>query len=161
MIASHDLRIYVVRPTLKRLDLWSEAAENLIIGTAAQESRLGTYLHQINGPALGIFQVEPATHGDLWKNYLNYRPSLASKIAGFASRHNSDIHSMRVEDSELVTNLAYSTAIARMVYYRVPESLPDSDDIPALATYWKTYFNTYLGRGRPEEFEQNYRKMVN
>ena len=43
-------------------------------GTAAVESRMGTYLRQIGGPALGIWQVEPATHLDCWDNWLDYRP---------------------------------------------------------------------------------------
>jgi hypothetical protein len=54
-IRSYDLRQYVIRPTLQRLGLWSLAAENLLLGTAAQESKLGYYLHQLEGPALGLY----------------------------------------------------------------------------------------------------------
>ena len=58
-----DLREDVVRPVLKVMDKWSEAAENLVLGTAAKESAMGQDLRQRGGgPALGIYQMEPATH---------------------------------------------------------------------------------------------------
>ena len=44
---------YVIRPSLKPLGLYSLEAEQLLLGTAAVESQLGFYLHQIKGPALG------------------------------------------------------------------------------------------------------------
>lgn len=161
MIAARDLRKYVVRPTLKRMNLWSQAAEELLLGTIAQESRMGFYLHQISGPALGIYQIEPATHQDLWKNYLSYRADKQLMVASFASRVHSNLHDMNIDDDELIGNLAYSTAVCRMLYYRKPEALPDSKDIPGLALYWKTHYNTFKGKGTTEEFELNYRKWVN
>jgi len=43
-------------------DLASPVAVKLLLGTAAQESRFGTFLHQLGGgPAKGAFQMEPAT----------------------------------------------------------------------------------------------------
>ncbi|KAF0118141.1 MAG: hypothetical protein FD149_866 [Rhodospirillaceae bacterium] len=69
----------VIRPTLLHLGLHSPAAEALLLGTAIQESRLGTYLRQTGGgPALGVYQMEPATHEDIWTNFLAYRPDLAA-----------------------------------------------------------------------------------
>lgn len=54
--------MYVVRPVLRVMSAWSQPAEDLVMGTAAQESRL-TYLRQLGGgPALGLWQMEPATH---------------------------------------------------------------------------------------------------
>ena len=41
-------------------------AIDLLMGTCAQESHMGTYLRQLGGgPALGIFQMEPFTFLDL------------------------------------------------------------------------------------------------
>lgn len=66
-INCEQLRLYVIRPTLEKIELWSEAAENLLLGTTAQESHMGTYIKQVGkGPALGIYQMEPATHKDIW-----------------------------------------------------------------------------------------------
>ena len=61
-IKASELRQYVIRPTLKAINLWSIAAENLLLGTAAQESQLGHYLTQVKGPALGIYQIEQSVH---------------------------------------------------------------------------------------------------
>ena len=101
-------------------------------------------LHQVDGPALGIFQIEPATHADVWANYLAYRENLAGRVASLASEQ------PRLD--QLVWNLAYATAIARLIYYRRPEPLPAADDLAGLARYWKAHFNTALGAGSVEDF---------
>lgn len=41
IFTADDLRHLVIRDTLNYLDDWSLAAENLLLGTAAQESGLG------------------------------------------------------------------------------------------------------------------------
>ena len=45
---AQQLRTLVVRPALQAIGAWSPAAENLVMGTAGQESRL-THLHQLGG----------------------------------------------------------------------------------------------------------------
>ena len=154
-IDAKQLRELVIRPTLSYLELWSEEAEDLLMGTAAQESHLGTYLMQLGGgPALGIFQMEPATHKDILVNYLSYRKDLESKVGA------SD------EAEGMVGNLYYATVMARIHYLRVPEALPnkselsDTQYVQELASYWKSYYNTPLGKGTVEEFIENYRKYV-
>jgi len=53
----------MIQFVLKNYDLYSRDAEELLMLTAACESNLGHYFKQLgNGPALGIFQVEPATY---------------------------------------------------------------------------------------------------
>ncbi|MBO9493858.1 hypothetical protein J7438_07130 [Thalassotalea sp. G20_0] len=158
-ILASDLRINVIQPVLKSIGLYSLAAENLLLGTAVQESLCGKHLVQVQGPALGIYQIEPDTHDDAWQNYLNFRHELAGKVRGFAS---SDFdQSSENRHQELVLNLGYATAIARIVYYRKPEALPDDpNDIEALARYWKKHYNTPLGKGTTEEFVRNYKDFV-
>ncbi len=152
-ILASELQLHVIRPTLKAIELWSEAAENLLLGTAAQESHLGRYLTQIRGPALGIYQMEPGTHQDIWWHYLRYRPELAKKVKTFAA-------SNPPHRKELVTNLAYATVMTRIYYLRVKEALPHPNDIQALAQYWKRYYNTFKGKGKIEEFILNYQELV-
>ena len=144
------LRYHVIRPTLNAIGLWSEAAENLLLATCAHESLLGYFLKQHDGPALGIYQIEPATHRDVWQNYLNYRPALAAKINA-TTKDNS----RQPQDCELITNLAYATAIARIIYYRASELLPPADDIKKQAIYWKKYYNTADGEGKITDFIQH------
>jgi len=157
-INSFHLRICIIRPVLKDLDLWSLVAENLLLGTAAQESHMGTYLDQANptieGPAFGIFQIEKDTHDDIWENYLAYNEDYARVVR----RYSLPTFSYR----QLAGNLYYAVAIARIHYRRVKEPLPSSPtDVKALARYWKRFYNTPLGKGTVEEFELNYKEFVN
>ena len=148
-----QLRREVVLPTLQYLELWSPAAENLVIGTAAHESGGCRYLAQIGGPALGLFQIEPATHDDLWANFLAYRAELRAKTAALAS-----VWPERVQ--QLATNLSYATAICRLIYYRAPDPLPPADDVEGLAHYWKRFYNTEHGRGTEAQWAQHYLEHV-
>lgn len=144
MINPRDFRLLVIRPTLQGLGLWSAAAERLLLGTALAESGLRR-LKQVRGPALGLFQMEPATHEDLWKSYLRFRPQWAARLGGltavFALNH--------PPHERLIWNLRYATAMARLVYWRRPEPLPDAADLDALGTYWKAHYNTRAGDGTP------------
>ena len=152
MINSYQLRKYIVVAELERLGLYSKAAENLLMGTAAQESKLGEYLKQLGGgPARGIFQMERATEKDLWHNYLAYKPKLRRKIF--------DITASKTPyyTDEILYNLRYAAAMTRIHYLRVKESLPDADDVAGLAQYWKKYYNTHLGKGTVDEFVKNYK----
>tara|TARA_R110000782_G_C14819221_1_gene413884 strand:- start:31680 stop:32147 length:468 start_codon:yes stop_codon:yes gene_type:complete len=151
MLNVKQLREYVIRPVLRELNAHSDAAELLLLGTAAQESRF-EYIHQLGGgPALGLWQMEPATHNDIVNNYLQYRPELAAAIfrasgcAGFAANN-------------LLKNLSYACAMARVHYLRVREALPA--DLDGQAAYWKLHYNTPLGKGLVHEYVQNFKKLV-
>jgi len=61
----------LIKRTLTPLNLYSADAEELLMATCAQESLLGKYRHQVNGPAIGIFQDEPGDFNDLWAHYLS------------------------------------------------------------------------------------------
>lgn len=130
----------------------SEDAIRLLFGTAAQESQLGTYLRQINGPALGVFQIEPDTELDIWKNWLVHRHTMADSIYNLSGV-------TWANPLALETNLAYQIIMARIHYLRVPEPLPHHGDVPAMANYWKAHYNTHLGKGTPEEWVRNFKRL--
>ena len=160
MIDVKQFRELVVRPTLEHLDLWSEAAENLLVGTAVQESRLEFLQQHGGGPALGVYQIEPATHLDVWENFLRYRKGPSDNYLWNAVGNLAAPLPELPADEQLITNLAYATAIARIIYYRRPEPLPAADDIEGLAAYWKQHYNTPLGKGDPDEWADNYRRYA-
>ena len=135
-ICAEELRRLVIRPTLKQLGEWSPAAENLLLGTAAQESGLGFHLKHQNQRGLGIFQIRPQTHNRVWDKYLINNPDLASKVRGLASQHEFLCH----PHAELATNLSYATAIAWMIYRRQDKPLPEVDDTDAMGRHWRRYF---------------------
>lgn len=157
MMECSHLRELVIRPTLQYLNLWSESAENLLLGTVAQESHFGHFLRQLNnGPALGIYQMEPATHTDICNNYLAYRRDMYFKTRQLRT---SGLYP-GADAREMIGNLYYATAMARIHYLRVSQKLPDAGDIRGLAQYWKDHYNTNLGKGTTDEFIVNYRRFV-
>jgi len=144
MIDPVQFGLHVIRPTLQALDLWSPAAGRLLLGTAIAESGL-SHLKQIHGPALGLYQIEPATHEDLYENFLAYREPRRRELRAFT------VPNRPVAD-QLIWNLAYATAVARLIYYRRPEPLPPADDLRGQAEYWKAHYNTSAGKGTVKHY---------
>lgn len=152
MIDSVQLRTCVIRPVLEQMDLYSQEAQDLILGTICQESQCGRYLKQLgSGPALGICQMEPATHDDIHESYLEYRPELLMKVRSFCAPN-------RVNAQEMIGNLNYAVAMCRIHYLRKPAKIPS--DMVGQAEYWKQYYNTPEGKGTTEEFIANWKKYA-
>ena len=142
-----QLRELIVSPTLVHLGLYSVDAVELLINTALQESKLRWIQQLGRGPAVGLWQMEPVTHDDIWHNYLAYREELADKVRVLA------IGTKKIPDAaQMAGNLFYAAAMARIHYFRVAEALPFAGDIAGQASYWKRHYNTELGRGTVEEF---------
>ena len=137
-----------LKPEIK----YSIHAENLILGTAAQESAYGKYTVQIGGgPARGKFQMEEATHDDIWKNFLKYKPRLAKLVLSISGLTEPDFNALEKND-------IYACAMCRVHYFRVKEPIPTT--INGYAYYWKQFYNTPKGKGTISEFINNYIKYV-
>lgn len=151
-----DNLIKIVSETLlkfKDFGLHSDKAVSLICGTICQESLMGTYRKQIGGgPALGIVQMEPATEKDIWNNFLKYKQKLSLKIFDIFGVISSKPGLLEINDE-------YSILMCRLHYYRIKEPLPDID-VVKMANYWKAHYNTIKGKGRVEEFINNYNKYM-
>lgn len=167
MINVKQLRELVIQPTLKYLEPeipYSEDAVELLLMTAAHESRLGTYLKQVEGPALGIYQMEPATEQDIHANFLMYKKEIQRKIGEVRN------HAFMLYADPLSYDLAYATAMARVHYYRVPEALPKRVGIKHpdqkygwikdMAVYAKRHYNTELGKATWEDYAEAYKQLV-
>lgn len=152
-----QLRDLIIEPVLTYLGINpqnKQAAIALLLGTAIQESQAGHYIKQLGqGPALGIYQMEPATHDDIWLNYLIYQPVLRESV-------NKLLGIWPAKLTQLKFNLAYSTAMCRIYYLRVKEPLPDPADLVGQATYWKKYYNTTLGSGTIEQYITAYKTYI-
>jgi hypothetical protein len=134
MIDKGQLRDLITR-VLQDADLYSDSAVELLMLTAAVESKLGTYIKQVKGPALGVFQMEPATYEDIWANFLSYKPGVERRLY------------IEQGGEQLEYDIRHAILMARIHYLRVKSPLPAADDVDALAAYWKTYYNTHLGKG--------------
>lgn len=132
---------------LRHHDLDSSAAVNLLLGTAAQESAFGTYLRQINGPALGVFQMEDQTFEWLQEKYTELKTPTVGQLRW-------------AEFEMLEYDLWLAILFARLRYRVVPSPLPAAEDIRGLAEYWKQHYNTPAGRGTVEQFVKNYTKYI-
>lgn len=156
MLNVRQLRDLVVRPTLALLGLpGGLAAEKLVLGTAAQESGL-EHLHQLGaGPALGLWQMEPATFHDLWDRWLQTpgRSRLRDCLSAITAI-------APAAPEQLVGNLYLGAAMCRLLYYSRPFSLPEDATVGDLAGIWKKYYNSPAGAGRPEQFVANYERIV-
>ena len=153
---AEELRLRAVRPALQRLGMWSPVAEELCLGTAAHES--GGFLHRDQvggGPALGLWQIEPATHDDLYINFLDYRLELRAKLISLKDAPDADPY------DELHDNDLYAAGVCRLIYKRHPAPMPnDLADIAALGAYYKLAFNTVLGKATVQQFLDDYRRYV-
>ncbi|GAA5525710.1 hypothetical protein Maes01_02282 [Microbulbifer aestuariivivens] len=154
-ICLDELRLLVIRPTLKQLKAWTAGMENLLLGTAAQESQLGFHLKQGRRHGLGIYQIQPHTHREIWDKYLIEHPALASTVRGLASQRDFLDH----PHSELTTNLRYATAIAWLIYRAANADRVAEDDVPAMARLWHQNFH-HGPAASQRDFEQSYAQLV-
>jgi hypothetical protein len=174
VINARDLRDLVIIPTLKEMDkLWPGAytpqAVNLLVGVAYKESLIddpndgiqgrSTHLKQLSGPALGIYQIEPATHDDNWITYLNSRPDKAEYMHRLMRPRAFD--SPQAFHEELVDNLRYATAQARLKFWRREIAWPTNPkDIEALGVIWDQAYNANPNKGTVTEFVKQFPKFI-
>lgn len=152
-INKEQLLDYVIAPVCRQFG-GGKAAEELLLGTAIQESHCGHYIHQLgDGPALGIFQMEPATHDDIWENYIEWRRPLRSVILQRIGI------TKQPTPKRMITDLFYAAVMCRIHYLRVKENLPAAGELQAQADYWKVFYNTINGRGTAEEYKANWAKF--
>lgn len=135
-----QFKALLVRPVLAQIGLAGAAAVPLVTGTALVESGLVWLRQNGGGPALGLWQMEPATHDDCWRNFLAFRPALAAAV-----RRIGGVDAGVGSAGLLVGNLAYACAMARVVYARAPNPLPAGTDSVGLSAYHKQFYNTPLG----------------
>ena len=164
-IYANDLRELVIRPTLLVLNEWSASAENLLLGTAAQESGLGFRMQSDKDAGMGIYCISAYTHIQVWDKYLVTDPELASRVRGLASQQQF----LKNPHSELIINLSYATGIAWMIYKRQQFVLADNLNVHELAKYWWNYYCTRDDQGvqkihaddtQIENFIANYNALI-
>ncbi len=135
---------HVIRPTLKDIDMWSEEAERLLLGTALHESGGLQYIKQIRGPALGFYQMEPSTYEDLYYHLGDRKHQILQ------DSQRSNISPPIANPDSLLYDMKHMTVACRLQYSRFPRPIPSS--IEGQADYWKKYWNTSAGKGTVEQY---------
>ena len=146
MIHPRWLLNHVITPVNSLLEAQSQSADKLVLYTMVTESDLMYVKQRPSGPARGLGQVEPATHDDIWTNFLEYRPELSERVMTLIAPD------FAPTADKLIANHWYSAAMVRLKYCRDPNPLPDADDIDSMAQYWKRVYNTPQGKGEVLDF---------
>lgn len=150
---ARQLRDLCVRPALAALGLpGGLPMEKLVMGTACHESDGLRYIHQLGkGPALSLWQVEPATALDALDRAPLRCSAVMVELAGGTAYPGGII-------SQLPGNLYLGAAMCRLVYYLKPFPLSALEDghPGALARAWKRFYNSPLGAGKESQFLTNW-----
>jgi len=125
---------YIIAPTLRRMPkMDSLAAHQLLLITAILESDCGKYVHQVGGgPAVSIYQIEPATLYDIYDRIIRQK---FSRIMVYTRVACLD-HEPSLED--MMGNHIIATMMARFNYYGNPLALPKAGDVDGLIRYYLT-----------------------
>lgn len=140
-----DIKRNVIAPIVLDLELTGDefARVQLMAGIGNVETGYHTR-YQVDGPALGFWQVEPRTHDDLWQNWLCARPALAEVTRSYLPTQFDD----RPSADALAISDRYAACIATLVFYRSPIPLPPRGNARAQCAAWKAGYNTAAGAGR-------------
>lgn len=132
---------------------YSDQAVDLLMMIACHESLCGQYTKQVNGPALGVFQMEPFTHDDLYESYINHNRTIDFAIGKFVPSRQSLID--KKSRAELLqTDIRYAIILARVFFMRFKDPIPDTDFSRAI--YAKKFWNTEKGKATEDQYLNDY-----
>ena len=144
---AQQLHDFIINPTLDYMgkSYNSIEARFLLLCTAAIESDCGYYIKQVNGPALGIWQMEPATNNDIWVNCdaLKDNSAMAHAVSSLVMLPFEEV-------GHLIYSPVYACAMARLKYSMDAKALPKYNggtdlDLDMFYRYYKRVYNTELG----------------
>lgn len=157
---------YLIEFVLIRMDKHLDIAKtkfnrpeaiDLLLGTACVESNCGHYLFQKDSDnnnwddGLGIFQMEIATHNDIWKNYIDHRPELRQFLI-----NEIPAATQLAKFENLAYSLRYAIIMTRLYYFRITYPIPKNLD--EQARYWKAFYNTTKGKGTMRDYIKKWEK---
>ena len=150
---AQQLHDYIIKPTLEYMggNYNTESARLLLLATAAIESDCGYYIKQVNGPALGIWQMEPDTATDIDNN------CDALRVDNFRL-HNLCNEERNLWTQCLIESPMYACAMARLKYSMDSNPLPKITgdrklDEVEFYKYYKRVYNTNLGASTFEKWQ--------
>lgn len=160
----------IITPTHKYMggNYQSDSADLLSLCTAAIESDCGYYIKQVNGPALGIWQMESDTHFDIWDNCDAVKSTegdffkLIVSLGVDASP--PCFKGEMVSNRDLIISPLYACAMARLKYSMDSNPLPkvtgnSKEDERAFYDYYKRVYNTELGKSTFKKWQAKMKKQ--
>ena len=134
--------------SLYKIDCYSDDALALVVRTGMAESGYRALKGYGEGnPAIGFWQIEPATMLDMMRNYISYRPKYRMALEEMGMQFSGEDMYVSV-----ISNMAIQAGLCRLHYRRDPKPIPSWSDVEAQGKYWKEVYNTYKGRGTVKHF---------
>ena len=145
---AQQLHDHIIKPTLEYMggNYNTVEARFLLLCTAAIESECGHYIKQVGGPALGIWQMEPATHSDIWENCDALYDALGQSVVHLALHSNVNENHAFDGEADLIHSPMYACAMARLKYSMDAKALPKYNggtdlDLDMFYRYYKRVYN--------------------
>lgn len=140
----------VITPTNKELGLWSPSADRIVVCTFQTETQFDAVRQDLGlrkyGAGYGLGQMERPTYQSHIKHMTERNPELKKLILKICLLDDfPEVEALTWHDKLMV-------CMTRYHYKRVPEPLPDVNDLPGMASYWKRFYNTTKGAGTVEKF---------
>lgn len=124
----------------------------LMLATCYQETHMGKLRDRTRyGAGTGVMQFDEYPYNDIKRRSSRYYDICLKEF-------NIDISKMKYMELEL-SPLA-SIVMARIKYKLVPCAIPSWDDSGGVWSYYKKWYNSYLGKATIEEFEVSYKKAL-
>ena len=150
---------YFIKPALDYLAIEAQNingknSRQFMLAVAAQESHCGEYFKQLGNVERGgegIWQVEPPTRDDLYKNVLQYRKNLMKLVSDFCTP---------MCQYPLIQLPMYNCAIARLCVYRYKEAMPEFGARDQMWELYKKRYNSRQGAAKKEEWDDNWQRFV-
>jgi hypothetical protein len=142
MLDKQQCREWIIRKPLQDAGLYSQSAENLLMGIMGVETHWYSYCVQ-EGPhpaGFGAFQFQEQTYEDVWAYCVH--TGLAPKLLAASGMTPSIV---MPDISILIYNLRFSALMCRMFFARFKECLPEPDDYEGMAHLHKKLYNTSGG----------------
>ena len=134
--------------SLYKLNCYSDDALALVVRTGMAESGYRALRGYGEGnPAIGFWQIEPATMYDMMRNYLVYRSKYKDALKDLGMKFKGDDIEISV-----MANMAVQAGLCRLHYRRDSKPIPSWDDLEDQGRYWKRVYNTSKGRGTIKHF---------
>ena len=133
---------------LYKIDCYSDDALALVVTTGMAESGYRALKgYGKNNPAIGFWQIEPATMYDMMRNYIIYRAPYRKALEELGMKFKGDDIEISV-----MSNMGVQAALCRLHYRRDSKPIPSWDDLESQGKYWKRVYNTIKGRGTVKHF---------
>ena len=146
----NQLMNLVARPLYEKMHNGMTGLEAFMM-CVAHESTRGEFIHQVQGPALGIIQMEPLTHDDTWKEGDSIWDN-ALKVGIITAEEY--VKAQHPPAERLIYDLQYNAFMFRQRLFMKPGKLPQ--DLKELSRYLKTHWNSALGKADELSYYRDY-----